>query len=134
MTGKHNDTPTIQFLYRIDQNVSIMGEKTTEAALRAAAEDTAKELGFEMIDFSMYPDLEASPVRYLYFMEVGKMPEGLKPKEIRYVLEKNLAKANPSMGDKVKKGICGAAKLNFLEPETYMLYRDLMLTKGVASG
>ena len=62
------------------------------------------------------------------------MPEGLKLKEIRYVLEQNLAKANPSMGDKVKKGICGATKLNLLEPETYMLYRDLMLAKGVASG
>lgn len=134
VTGKHNNTPTIQFLYRIDQNVSIMGEKTTEVALRAAAENTAKELEFELIDFSMYPDLEASPVRYLYFMEIGKKPEDLKPKEIRYVLEKNLAIANPSMGDKVKKGICGPTKLNFLEPETYMLYRDLMLAKGVASG
>lgn len=134
VTGKHNNTPTIQFLYRIDQNVSIMGEKTTEVALRAAAENTAKELEFELIDFSMYPDLEASPVRYLYFMEIGKKPADLKPKEIRYVLEKNLAIANPSMGDKVKKGICGATKLNFLEPETYMLYRDLMLAKGVASG
>ena len=50
------------------------------------------------------------------------------------MLEKNLAIANPSMGDKVKKGICGFTKLNFLEPETYMLYRDLMLAKGVASG
>ena len=134
VTGKHNNTPTIQFLYRIDQNVSIMGEKTTEVALRAAAENTAKELEFELIDFSMYPDLDASPVRYLYFMEIGKKPADLKPKEIRYVLEKNLAIANPSMGDKVKKGICGPTKLNFLEPETYMLYRDLMLAKGVASG
>lgn len=134
VTGKHNETPTIQFLYRIDQTVSIMGEKSTEAALRMAAENTAKELGFDMVDFSMYPDLDASPVRYLYFMEIDKMPEGLRPKEIRYVLEQNLAKANPSMGDKIKKGICGYTKLNILEPETYMLYRDLMLMKGVASG
>lgn len=134
VTGKHHNTPVMQFLYRIDQTVSIMGEKTTETALRAAAENTAKQLNFEMIDFSMYPDLDATPVRYLYFMELGKMPEGLKAKEIRYVLEKNLAIANPSMGDKVKKGICGATKLNILEPETYMLYRDLMLMKGVASG
>lgn len=134
VTGKHNNTPTIQFLYRLDQNVSIMGEKTTEVALRAAAEDTAKDLGFDLIDFSMYPDLDASPVRYVYFMEIGKIPQEIKPKEIRFCLEQNLAKANPSMGDKVKKGICGATKLNFLEPETYMLYRDLMLTKGVASG
>ncbi len=134
VTGKFNNTPTIQFLYRIDQTVSLMGEKTTEVALRGAAENTAKDLGFELIDFSMYPDQDTSPVRYVYFMEIGNMPEGLKLKEIRYVLEQNLAKANPSMGDKVKKGICGATKLNLLEPETYMLYRDLMLAKGVASG
>lgn len=134
VTGKYNNTPVMQFLYRIDQTVSIMGEKTTEIALRKAAENTAKQLGFELVDFSMYPDLDASPVRYLYFMELGDMPEGLKPKEIRYVLERNLAAANPSMGDKVKKGICGTTKLNILEPETYMLYRDLMLMKGVASG
>ena len=134
VTGMHHNAPTVQFLYRIDQTVSIMGEKTTEVALRAAAENTAKELGFELIDFSMYPDLDAKPVRYLFFMEIGKHPEGLRPKEIRFVLEKKLAEANPSMGDKVKNGICGPTKLNFLEPETYMLYRDLMISKGASSG
>lgn len=134
VTGKYKGTPTIQFLCRIDQTVSIMGEKTTEVAIRKAAENTADELGFELIDFSMFPDTDATPVRYVYFMELGKMPEGLKAKEIRYVLEQKLAQANPSMGDKVKKGICGYTKLNILEPETYMLYRDLMLAKGVASG
>lgn len=134
VTGKYKNTPVMQFLYRIDQTVSIMGEKTTEVALRNAANQTARELGFELIDFSLYPDQEASPVRYTYFMEIGTCPEGLKPKEIRFVLEKNLAKANPSMGDKVKRGICGPTKLNILEPETYMLYRDLMLMRGVASG
>lgn len=134
ISGHYNNLPTMQFLYRIDQTVSIMGEKTTEVAIQAAAENTAKELGFELIDFSMYPDTEASPVRYSYFMELGKVPEGLKAKEIRYVLEKKLAEANPSMGDKVKNGKCGATRLNILEPESYMLYRDLMLNKGVASG
>lgn len=134
ITGKHHNAPTVQFLFRIDQTVSIMGEKTTEVALRGAAENTAKELGFELIDFSMYPDLDAKPVRYLFFMEIGKQPQGLRPKEIRYVLEQKLAEANPSMGDKVKKGICGYTKLNILEPETYMLYRDLMISKGASAG
>jgi len=134
ISGHYRNLPTMQFLYRIDQTVSIMGEKTTEVALQAAAENTAKELGFELIDFSMYPDTEASPVRYSYFMELGKVPEGLRAKEIRYVLERKLAEANPSMGEKVQNGKCGATKLNILEPESYMLYRDLMLNKGVASG
>lgn len=134
ITGYYKKLPTMQFLYRIDQTVSILGEKTTEVAVRTAVENTAKALGFELIDFSLYPDTDASPVRYSYFLELGKVPEGLRAKEIRYVLEKELAKANPSMGDKVKSGKAGATRLNILEPETYMLYRDLMLSRGVASG
>jgi hypothetical protein len=134
IVGKYYNVPTIEFLHRIDQTVSIMGEKTTEDALRMAVENTAKQLDIDLIDYSMYPDIDSSPVRYVFFFEVGNMPKDLRPKEIRYVLEQNLAKANPSMGDKVKKGICGPTKLNFLEPESYSLYRDLMISKGAASG
>ena len=48
------------------------------------------------------------------------------------VLEDELAAANPSMGDKVKTGICGDTRLNFLETKTYALYRDMMVRKGTA--
>lgn len=133
ITGKYKNLPIMEFIGRIDQTVSVMGEKTTEVALRTAAEDTARQLGFEMIDFTVYPDVNNVPPRYIYFMEVEDLPEGMKAKEIRFVLEKNLAKANPSMGDKVAKGICAPTKLNILEPETYSLYRDLMVMKGTAS-
>ena len=133
ITGKYKKLPIMEFIGRIDQTVSVMGEKTTEVALRTAAEDTARQLGFEMIDFTVYPDVNNVPPRYIYFMEVEDLPEGMKAKEIRFVLEKNLAKANPSMGDKVAKGICAPTKLNILEPETYSLYRDLMVMKGTAS-
>ena len=132
IAGRYKNLPILEFIGRIDQTVSVMGEKTTEVALRTAAEDTAKQLGFDMIDFTVYPDVEHVPPRYTYFMEIENLPEGMKAKEIRFVLEKNLAKANPSMGDKVVKGICAPTKLNILEPETYSLYRDLMVMKGTA--
>ena len=132
LAGKYKNLPILEFIGRIDQTVSIMVEKTTEVALRTAAEDTAKQLGFDMIDFTVYPDVEHVPPRYTYFMEIESLPEGMKAKEIRFFLERNLAKANPSMGDKVAKGICAPTKLNILEPETYSLYRDLMIMKGIA--
>ena len=132
LAGKYKNLPILEFIGRIDQTVSVMGEKTTEVALRTAAEDTAKQLGFDMIDFTVYPDVEHVPPRYTYFMEIESLPEGMKAKEIRFFLERNLAKANPSMGDKVAKGICAPTKLNILEPETYSLYRDLMIMKGIA--
>ncbi|MBO7673398.1 MAG: GH3 auxin-responsive promoter family protein [Atopobiaceae bacterium] len=133
VVGRYHNTPTVEFMYRINQTVSIMGEKTTEEALRLAAERTAEELDFELIDFSVWPDLKASPVRYQYFIEVGKNPGGATPKEMRMVLEEALAAANPSMGDKVKTGVCGDTRLNFLETQTYALYRDMMVRKGIAS-
>lgn len=133
ITGRYKGLPIMEFLCRMDQTVSIMGEKTTEVALRTAAEDTAKELGYNMIDFSVYPDVNHVPPRYIYFMEIENLPEGLKAKEIRHVLESHLAKANPSMGSKVKTGICAPTKLNILEPDTYNLYRDLMVMKGTSS-
>lgn len=132
IAGRYKNLPILEFIGRIDQTVSVMGEKTTEVALRTAAENTAKQLCFDMIDFTVYPDVEHVPPRYTYFMEIENLPEGMKAKEIRFVLEKNLAKANPSMGDKVVKGICAPTKLNILEPETYSLYRDLMVMKGTA--
>lgn len=133
VVGKFQNTPTIEFMYRLDQTISIMGEKTTEEALRSAADATGRELGFELIDFSVWADTKTSPVRYQYFMEIGDNPNNATPKEIRIVLEDKLAQANPSMGDKVRTGICGDTRLNFLEKETYALYRDLMVRKGTAS-
>ena len=47
-------------------------------------------------------------------------------------LKKDLAIANPSMGDKLKKGIAGKSKLYFLQEETTLLYRDMMIYKGVS--
>ncbi len=132
ITGKYNNTPTIEYQYRMDKTVSLMGEKTTEIALRRAAEDTAAECGFDLIDCSVYPDTDN--IRYVYLMEIAKIPKDLTKDALRDSLERNLAKANPSMGDKVKKGLCAPTEVLFLQPETYLLYRDLMLMKGYSVG
>ena len=128
VTGFHNATPVVEFQYRIDKTVSLMGEKTTELALRAAAERTAKECGFMLVDSSVYADPEE--VRYVYIMEIDRVPQTLREEDILACLEKNLAEVNPSYGDKVKTGLIKPAKLLFAQPETYVLYKELMLMKG----
>ena len=134
VTGRYKNTPTIQFLSRIDQTISIMGEKTTENALRSAVEETENSLNLDIDDFSVFPDLDAEPVRYVCFLEVADNPDHVTPKEIWKMLERQLAKANPSMGDKMAAGICGHVRVQFLEPETYRLYQELMLYRGGNAG
>ncbi|MBR6522560.1 MAG: GH3 auxin-responsive promoter family protein [Oscillospiraceae bacterium] len=133
IAGKFKNTPTLTYSTRRDHLVSIMGEKTSEQALTAAIQNTADELGFTLVDYSVYPDMNSVPVRYQYFVEVENVPSELNPKIIREVLEKYIAEANPSMGQKVKSKVCGDTRLNFLEPETYLLYKDMMIAKGTAS-
>lgn len=132
VTGMYNNTPMIQFQYRIDQTISVLGEKTTELVLRGVAERVERELGYSMEDFSVFGDVDSVPMRYVMFME-ATLPEGLDPGAVAAELDKGLCEGNPSYGDKVAKGMLDHLRLLFLQPETYLLYRDVMISKGAAS-
>ena len=130
VTGTHHATPLVEFQYRTDRTVSLMGEKTTEAALRFAEEKTARECGFLLVDATVYPDTE--DIRYVFIMEIDRVSADLTEQEVLCRLEKNLATANPSLGDKLDKGLVNHTKILFAQPETFMLYREVMLAKGAS--
>jgi hypothetical protein len=131
--GKFNEIPLIRFQYRIDQMVDILDDHTTELALTKTATDTAKELGFELVDFSVFPDRDAMPPRYTYLMEVANLPEGLTVEMMRSKLNEKLCGYNPDLKAYVDKGVCAPVELHIVQDETYMLYRDLMVMKGRSS-
>ena len=131
VTGTHNAVPMVEFQYRADKTVSLTGEKTTEAALRFAEEKTAQECGFLLVDSSVYPDIEE--IRYVFVMEIDKVPANLTEQQILACLEKNLAEANPFLGEKSDRGLINDTSLLFAQPETYNLYKEVMLAKGASA-
>jgi hypothetical protein len=80
------------------------------------------------VDSSVYPDDEA--LQYVFVMEIDRVPQDLTEEEVRFCLEKRLAEANPSYGDKVAAGLIKPVKVLFSQPETYVLYKETMLLKG----
>lgn len=145
--GMKNNTPLIKFLYRIDQSISFAGESTSEEALRNAAYKTEEECGFDLVEFSVYTEVEDVP-KCIYLMEIDAMPEGWDVNKIREVLAANVSEALTAgseeftrtsskeasdYGHKLKSGILNNIELKFLQPETYLLYRDLMISKGTSS-
>ena len=58
------------------------------------------------------------------------MPEGITREQIRTAVHKNLEKYSPDIKEYIKKGIGAPTELHILQPETYMLYHDLMVFKG----
>ena len=104
--GSYNNTPTIEFLYRSDKTVSLMGEKTSEVAMLAAAQSTSSECGFNLVGSTVYPDIDNS--RYIFLIEADSFPKNFDLKKARDILEKELTRANPPLGDKVQKGLLSA--------------------------
>ena len=51
----------------------------------------------------------------------------------RDVLEGKLMQSNPAYGEMVRTGVLGRLELVLLQQQTYQLYRDIQIMKGVSS-
>ncbi|MBR5381343.1 MAG: GH3 auxin-responsive promoter family protein [Oscillospiraceae bacterium] len=132
VTGYVNKTPTVQFMYRVNRTINLAAEKTTEKALQIAMEATAEEMGYTLADFSVYPDADASPNRYVFLIEPMKEITEFDMKALSECVFKNLCRANPVYLECVEEGELGKPEAYFLQPETSLLYRDMMVYRGAS--
>ena len=132
VTGYHGQSPKLKFVYRKNQMISVAGEKTNDEAVSWAVSEFEKEAGCKINDYSIEADTECEPGRYIVYLE----PDHIMPKEkmSQYtdLIEEKLGIANPSFGAKVESGILSKTVLYFEQQETYALYRDLMIMRGIS--
>ena len=129
---KYNNLPTMEYLYRIDMCINLNGEKTYEPALRAAMDATAKELDFYYTDFCVYADTDTTPSCYHFFIECPRRPKvGLE--ELSACLQKELIKTNPILDRMFGRELMGPVVSDYLQDETYALWRDKQIMMGGAS-
>lgn len=133
VVGFHNKTPLIEFETRAGYAANLRGEKTSEKAVRHAVLETEKRLCFDLVDYSIYPDADAEVPTYVIFLELNKRPEGLDDETIRACLQEELIKANSGLAKHFGDGHLAPVRLIILQPETYMLYREVMIMKGASA-
>lgn len=132
VTGFHKQAPKIKFVYRKNQMISIAGEKTNDEAISWAVSEFAKETGCKISDYSIEADTDCEPGRYVVYLEPDHIMPKEKLKEYTQLIEDKISIANPSFGAKVKNGVLSKTVLYFEQQETYALYRDLMILRGVS--
>lgn len=132
VTGYMNKTPLVQFMYRVNKTINLAEEKTTEKALQITVEKTAEELGFKLYDFSVYPDSEANPNTYVFLIEPKDVVQNVSLDTLEKTVMKHLFEANPVYKDCYDDKWLGAPKCFFLQPETSLLYRDMMRYQGAS--
>ncbi len=132
VTGFYNQSPMIQFVYRKSQLLSIEGEKTNEEAVRWAMEEFMKDTDQIINDYSVYADTDTKPGHYVFLMEPDQKVPKEKIPELRDAIEARMMQANPSYGEKIRRGILADLEILFLQPQTYQLYREVMIMRGTS--
>lgn len=133
VTGRHNRLPLVQFETRTGYAANIRGEKTSEAAIRHTVEETEKALGIETADHTLYADTDAVPPAYVMLLELRRRPEGVTDEMIRSCLQEKLQEANHDIVEDFREGYMGDLQFVSLQPETFLLYRDVMVMKGASA-
>lgn len=97
--GWHHEAPILQFEFRRGTQLDLVGEKTTEAQSLAAIRDWSEDwLGREVIDYTTALDVEVSPPRYVFYVQMAGEVEGVAAKQLdrgARLLDAALFAANP---------------------------------------
>ena len=132
VTGFHNKCPMIVFSYRKSQLVSMYGEKIDESVMQNSVEKLSKESGTRIFEYSVYPDVDSDPGRYIVLLESD---EEVGPDRWQYysdILEQKLYDAHDSYRKKIDQKIMQPLTVCFVQPQTYALYRDLKVMDGAS--
>ena len=130
VTGFKNKTPLVQFMYRVNKTINLIAEKTTEAAIDVTVRNTAEKIGFPLSDYCVYPDPDCSPNKYVFLIEPDVEGSVKDMEELARVIYDELSIANPVFKECVEEGDLQKPEVHLLQPETSLLYRDMMIYKG----
>ena len=130
VTGFHNKTPKIEFLYRNNLAMNIANEKTTTQMVDWAAGEVQKALGISFKGYSFYADLENDPVRYMLLAEPETDISADMLPEIEKLLDEKLSESNEKYFKYRRWGMIGEPKVCLLKKDTYADYREMLKKQG----
>lgn len=130
VTGIHNNTPTIEFLYRRNLGMNLANEKTTTEMVDMAAKQTADEMGNEFVGHSLYADYSTNPPRYCMLAEaVNPVTEEERQRYID-ILDEKFKAFNEKYYKYRRWGMINRPEVLFLKEKTYWDYREYLRSKG----
>ena len=128
----YNNSPEIEFLYRKNQALNMVSEKTTEEHLRASLSKTVKEFNLSLVDYTTFEDNRITPGRYVFYLEFNEEIPKNKIKFIENTLDKELQKANLAYGRFRKNNRLACLSINVVRRNTFDIIKRYLISKGVS--
>ena len=130
VTGFFEKTPRVRFMYRVNKTINLVSEKTTEKALQQAVEKAAAELGFELSDYTVYPDADSTPPGYTFLIQPTLPVKGISEEQLAATLNKYTCEANAVYERCIQYHSMRCADAFWLQPQATFLWRELQIAKG----
>ena len=108
------------------------GEKVAETALHRAVEATAEESGTTVLEYSVYADTEKDPGHYTVLLESDREISPSSWPFYSEILNRRLCDIHESYCRKIMQKTMLPLEVRFVQPQTYALYRDLMVMTGAS--
>lgn len=128
----YHQSPEIEFLYRRNQLLNMVSEKTTEEHALNAVTNTFKTLGSSFEDYSVVPDNSISPGRYVFYIEAKDSLNNITAGSPSSILDKELCKANISYDRHRSKGNLAEAKVKLVKEGTFAKIKKIKTDKGIS--
>lgn len=128
----YNESPEVEFLYRKNQLLNMVSEKTTEEHVLNAISNSFKTIGVNISDYTVTPDNNVSPGRYVFYIEVKNPSKDINIKILSNLMDKELCKANIAYGRQRSKGKLAEVQVKLVKEGTFMLIKKMKIAKGVS--
>jgi len=128
----YNSCPEIEFLYRKNQVLNMVAEKTNEGHLASSIKNTIRKLNLNLVDYTTIPDNSMTPGRYVFYFELKNNIVNDKVKLLEETLDNEMRNSNLAYDRARKNKRLGRVKVVLLSPNTFNLIKESLFSKGVS--
>ena len=131
VTGFYNRTPTVEFMYRVNNTINMVAEKTTEIMLKRAVKETLDEFDLTLKDYEVYADFSVIPGQYVVMIETDDEKRfSISREELSKVFLEKLCNINPLFEMKFGLDYLQAPDVYFEKPGAQILFKEKMDAQG----
>ena len=125
--------PKGHIAYRLNQVVSMAGEKTTTEDLDSVIKQISQHVGTPITEYALYADYSSTPGRYILLVEPDEFIGKGDQKELGLIADGFFRKANRSFNKYREQGTMGMPVIDFLEPGSFRLFKEMQIASGISA-
>lgn len=132
VVGFYNNSPEVEFLYRRNQVLNMVSEKTTEDHLTNAIKNTKSKLNLNLIDYTTVTDNLITPGRYKFYFEVKGKVAMEEVRNMEITLDKELRNCNLAYNRFRNKNGLAMPKIIIVKEGTFNNIKEFLFKKGIS--